>query len=62
MDAFNVFNRINAGNPSTTTDVFVSNGAATGQPANNINSEAPGCYPGGSCGPRQLEFALRVQF
>ena len=56
MDAFNVFNVINAGQPSTTTDVFVSTSTPTGNPANNINSEAPGASP------RQLMFSLRVQF
>jgi hypothetical protein len=52
MDAFNVFNHINPGNPNN-TDIF-----GTGP----INSEAPGCVPSGDCGPRQLEFSLRVQF
>lgn len=61
MDAFNVFNHITAGNPNN-GDVFVSTGTATGQAANNINGEAAGCFPGGDCGPRQLEFSLRVQF
>jgi hypothetical protein len=61
MDAFNVFNHINPGQPNN-TNVFVNVSAAPGTPANNISSEAPGCYPAGGCGPRQLEFALRVQF
>jgi hypothetical protein len=61
MDAFNAFNHINPGNPNN-GDVFVSQGANTGDQANNINGEAAGCYPGGDCGPRQLEFSLRVQF
>lgn len=52
MDAFNVFNHINAGNPNH-GDIF-----GTGP----INSEAPGCYPAGDCGPRQLEFSARFQF
>ncbi|MFP5236163.1 MAG: TonB-dependent receptor domain-containing protein [Acidobacteriota bacterium] len=61
MDAFNAFNHINPGNPNN-GDVFVSQGTATGDQANNISGEAAGCYPGGDCGPRQLEFSLRVQF
>jgi len=52
MDAFNVFNHINAGNPSN-SDIF-GNGP--------VNGEAAGCYPNGDCGPRQLEFSARVQF
>ncbi len=52
MDAFNVFNHINAGNPND-GDIF-NDGP--------ISGEANGCYPGGNCGPRQLEFSLRVQF
>ncbi len=52
MDAFNVFNHINAGNPNN-GDIF-----GTGP----INSEAAGCVPNGDCGPRQLVFSLRVQF
>ena len=52
MDAFNVFNHINAGNPYN-GDIF-----STGP----INSEANGCVPNGNCGPRQLEFSLRVEF
>lgn len=52
MDAFNAFNHINAGNPS-------GNIESTG----TITNEAQGCGPGGQgCGPRQLEFSLRVQF
>ena len=46
MDAFNVFNRINAGNPNN-DDIF---GKGV------ISSEAPGAAP------RQLEFALKLQF
>lgn len=52
MDAFNVFNHINAGNPYD-GNIF-NNGP--------INSEAAGCYPAGDCGPRQLEFSFRVEF
>ena len=52
MDAFNVFNHINAGNPSN-SDIF-GNGP--------INGEAAGCFPNGDCGPRQLEFSARIQF
>jgi len=52
MDAFNVFNHINAGNPNN-GDIF-----GTGP----INSEAQGCVPNGNCGPRQLEFSLRLEF
>jgi hypothetical protein len=52
MDAFNVFNHINANNPYN-GDIF-SNGP--------INSEANGCVPNGDCGPRQLEFSLRLEF
>jgi len=52
MDAFNVFNHINAGNPGGNVE---SKGG--------IGGEAPGCSSGaGTCGPRQLEFSLRVQF
>ncbi len=58
MDAFNVFNHINAGNPSN-TNIF--NGAP-GTPAGGITGEANGCVPGGNCGPRQLEFSARIQF
>jgi hypothetical protein len=50
MDAFNVFNHINPGNPGGGIE---SVGA--------ITSEANGCV-GSTCGPRQLEFSLRVQF
>jgi hypothetical protein len=62
-DAFNVFNHINAGNPSN-GDVFGSVGTTTGSPAGVISGEAGGCGGGvgGSCGPRQLELSLRVQF
>lgn len=51
MDAFNAFNHINAGNPSGNIE---SDGT--------ITSEAPGCVPNQTCGPRQLEFSLRAQF
>jgi hypothetical protein len=61
MDAFNVFNHINAGNPGN-TDIFGNTSTATGSPAGIINGEANGCVPNGNCGPRQLEFSLRVQF
>ncbi len=50
MDAFNVFNHINAGNPSGNVES-----------AGGISGEAGGCV-GSTCGPRQLEFSLRVQF
>lgn len=50
MDAFNVFNHINPGNPGGNIE-----GEGT------IGGEANGCV-GNSCGPRQLEFSLRVQF
>jgi hypothetical protein len=46
MDAFNVFNHINAGNPNN-DDIF---GKGV------ISSEAPGAAP------RQLEFGLKLQF
>jgi len=55
MDAFNAFNHINPGNPG---------GGIEGKPgteAGTITSEANGCV-GSTCGPRQLEFSLRVQF
>ncbi len=52
MDAFNVLNRINPGNPGN-SDIF-GNGP--------INGEAAGCFPNGDCGPRQLEFSARIQF
>jgi hypothetical protein len=52
MDTYNVFNHINPGNPG-------GNIESTG----TISSEAAGCGPGGQgCGPRALEFSLRVQF
>jgi hypothetical protein len=51
MDAFNAFNHINAGNPG-------GNIESTG----TIGGEGGGCGPGNDCGPRQLEFSLRVQF
>lgn len=51
MDAFNAFNHINPGNPGGTVD----------QPG-TITGEANGCFPNGDCGPRQLEFSLRLQF
>ncbi len=61
MDAFNAFNHINPGNPNG--DVFGSTSAKAGDPAGTINGEAAGCVGvGGTCGPRQLEFSLRVQF
>ncbi|MGA3011177.1 MAG: TonB-dependent receptor, partial [Terracidiphilus sp.] len=50
FDAFNVFNHINPGNPSGNIES-----------AGVITSEANGCV-GSTCGPRQLEFSLRVQF
>jgi len=49
MDAYNVFNHINAGNPGGN----ISSGG--------IGGEAAGCV-GSTCGPRQVEFSLRVQF
>jgi hypothetical protein len=52
MDAFNAFNHITAGNPNT-NNIF-QNGP--------ISGEGGGCGPGNDCGPRQLEFSLRVQF
>ncbi len=58
VDAFNVFNHINAGNPGN-TNIFQN---AAGAPSGNITSEANGCVPGGNCGPRQLEFSARIQF
>ncbi|WP_109488801.1 TonB-dependent receptor [Occallatibacter savannae] len=51
VDAFNVFNHINPGNPSGNIE---SNGT--------IGGEANGCFPSGACGPRQLELSLRVDF
>jgi hypothetical protein len=52
MDAFNAVNHINPGNPSGGIES-----------AGTISAEAQGCGPGGQgCGPRQLEFSLRVQF
>jgi hypothetical protein len=59
-DAFNAFNHINAGNPGS-GDVFGSVGTPTGSPVGTISSEANGCV-GSTCGPRQLELSLRVQF
>jgi len=50
MDAYNVFNHINPGNPG-------GNIESTG----TISNEAAGCV-GSTCGPRQMEFSLRVQF
>jgi hypothetical protein len=50
MDAYNVFNHINPGNPSGNVES-----------AGTISGEANGCV-GSTCGPRQLEFSLRVQF
>ena len=49
MDAYNVFNHINAGNPGGN----ISSGG--------IGGEAAGCV-GSTCGPRQVELSLRVQF
>jgi hypothetical protein len=52
MDTYNLFNHINPGNPG-------GNIESTG----TISGEAAGCGPGGQgCGPRALEFSLRVQF
>jgi outer membrane receptor protein involved in Fe transport len=51
MDAFNAFNHITAGNPNGNIE---SGGA--------IGGEGGGCGQGNDCGPRQLEFSLRVQF
>ncbi len=51
MDAFNAFNHITAGNPG-------GNIESTG----TIGGEGSGCGVGDDCGPRQLEFSLRVQF
>ncbi|HUN86709.1 MAG TPA: carboxypeptidase regulatory-like domain-containing protein [Terracidiphilus sp.] len=51
MDAFNAFNHITAGNPGGNIESIGS-----------IGSEGGGCGPGNDCGPRQLEFSLRVQF
>jgi hypothetical protein len=51
MDAFNVFNHINAGNPSGNIESV-----------GTISGEGGGCGAGNDCGPRQLEFSLRVQF
>jgi hypothetical protein len=51
MDAFNVFNHITAGDPGGNIE---SIGTITG--------EGGGCGAGNDCGPRQLEFSLRVQF
>ncbi len=61
MDAFNVFNHITAGNPGN--DVLGGNTANAGDAAGSIGGQGQGCdQPGASCGPRQLEFGLRVQF
>jgi hypothetical protein len=51
MDAFNAFNHITAGNPGGSIESI-----------GTINSEGGGCGAGNDCGPRQLEFSLRVQF
>jgi hypothetical protein len=51
MDAYNAFNHINAGNPG-------GNIESTG----TISGEASGCVPNASCGPRQIELSLRIQF
>ena len=50
MDAFNVWNHINPGNPGGNIESV-----------GTIGGEAGGCV-GNACGPRQLEFSLRVQF
>ena len=50
MDAFNAFNHINPGNPGGNIES-----------AGTISGEGSGCV-GSDCGPRQLEFSLRVQF
>jgi len=50
MDAYNAFNHINAGNPGGNIESV-----------GTISGEANGCV-GSTCGPRQLEFSLRVQF
>lgn len=50
MDAFNAFNHINPGNPSSCIDCTVGSGAG------QIFGEAPGA------GPRQLQFALRLAY
>jgi hypothetical protein len=49
VDAFNAFNHINAGNPSSTNTG--SDGNITGEPALGIYTN-----------PRQLQFSLRMQF
>ncbi|MGB6689469.1 MAG: TonB-dependent receptor [Terracidiphilus sp.] len=51
MDAFNAFNHITAANPGGNIESVGS-----------IGSEGGGCGPGNDCGPRQLEFSLRLQF
>jgi outer membrane receptor protein involved in Fe transport len=53
MDAFNVFNHINPGNPGGNIES-----------AGTITGIAAGCQSGvgSDCAPRQLEFMLRVQF
>jgi hypothetical protein len=51
MDAFNAFNHITAGNPNGNIESI-----------GTISNEGGGCGPGNDCGPRQLEFSLRVQF
>jgi len=53
MDAYNVFNHINPGNPGGNIE---SDGT--------IGGIAPGCQAGlgNDCAPRQLEFTLRFQF
>jgi Carboxypeptidase regulatory-like domain/TonB dependent receptor len=51
MDAFNAFNHITAGNPGGNIESVGS-----------IGGEGGGCGQGQDCGPRQLEFSLRVQF
>jgi outer membrane receptor protein involved in Fe transport len=49
-DAYNVFNHINPGNPGGNIES-----------AGTISGEANGCV-GSTCGPRQIELSLRIQF
>jgi hypothetical protein len=51
MDAFNAFNHITAGNPGGNIESV-----------GTIGGEGGGCGAGNDCGPRQLEFSVRVQF
>ncbi len=61
VDAYNAFNHITAGNPNG--DVLGGGGSSAGDRAGLITGQAQGCdQPGASCGPRQIEFALRLQF